>query len=104
MADRGAVLGACLLMAPAPGTAGTAGVADVVWLLLAVIVGGLCAVADGRRGAIAVPAAYLLAGCPWAASAVGAPLVVYDLVRQSALGSRRARLLAVCCVPLSVVT
>ena len=103
MADRGAVLGACLLMAPAPGTAGTAGVADVVWLLLAVIVGGLCAVADGRRGAIAVPAAYLLAGCPWAASAAGAPLVVYDLVRQSALGSRRARLLAVCCVPLPVV-
>ena len=46
MADRGAVLGACLLMAPAPGTAGTAGVADVVWLLLAVIVGGLCAVAE----------------------------------------------------------
>ena len=103
MADRGAVLGACLLMAPAPGTAGTAGVADVVWLLLAVIVGGLCAVADGRRGAIAVPAAYLLAGCPWAASAAGAPLVVYDLVRQSALGSRRARLLAVCCAPLPVV-
>lgn len=103
MADRGAVLGACLLMAPAPGTAGTAGVADVVWLLLAVIVGGLCAVADGRRGAIAVPAAYLLAGCPWAASAAGAPLVVYDLVRQAVLGSRRARLLAVCCAPLPVV-
>ena len=103
MADRGAVLGACLLMAPAPGTAGTAGVADVVWLLLAVIVGGLCAVADGRRGAIAVPAAYLLAGCPWAASAAGAPLVVYDLVRQAVLGSRRSRLFAVCCAPLMAV-
>ena len=103
MADRGAVLGACLLMAPAPGTAGTAGVADVVWLLLAVIVGGLCAVADGRRGAIVVPAAYLLAGCPWAASAAGAPLVVYDLVRQAVLGSRRSRLFAVCCAPLPVV-
>lgn len=102
LADRGAVLGACLLMALAPAP-GAVGAAEVVWLLLAVVVGGLCAVADGRRGAIVLPASYLLAGCPWAASAVGAPLVVYDLVRQWALGSRRARLLAVCCAPLPVV-
>ena len=102
LADRGAVLGACLLIALAP-AAGAVGAAEVVWLLLAVVVGGLCAVADGRRGAIALPAFYLLAGCPWAASAVGAPLVVYDLVRQWALGSRRARLLAVCCAPLMAV-
>ena len=76
MTDRGAVLGACLLMAL---VSGAVGAAEVVWLLLAVVVGGLCAVADGRRGAIVLPASYLLAGCPWAASAVGAPLVVYDL-------------------------
>lgn len=100
MTDRGAVLGACLLMAL---VSGAVGAAEVVWLLLAVVVGGLCAVADGRRRAIVLPASYLLAGCPWAASAVGAPLVVYDLVRQSALGSRRARLLAVCCAPLMAV-
>ena len=50
LADRGAVLGACLLMVLAPGAVGAA---EVVWLLLAVVVGGLCAVADGRRGAIA---------------------------------------------------
>ena len=103
LADRGAVLGACLLMALAP-AAGAVGAAEVVWLLLAVVVGGLCAVADGRRGAIVLPAFYLLAGCPWAASTAGAPLVVYDLVRQTALDPRRARLLvAACCAPLPVV-
>ena len=90
-------------MALAP-AAGAVGAAEVVWLLLAVVVGGLCAVADGRCGAIALPASYLLAGCPWAASTAGAPLVVYDLVRQTALDPRRARLLvAACCAPLPVV-
>ena len=81
LADKSVVFGVCGLLAlfsgatQAADTADAAGPAAVVWLLLAVITSGLCAVADGRRGAIALPAFYLLAGCPWAASAVGAPLV-----------------------------
>ena len=49
LADRGAVLGACLLMALVPGAVGAA---EVVWLLLAVVGGGLCAVADGSSSKV----------------------------------------------------
>ena len=90
LADKSVVLGVCGLLAlfsgatQAADTADAAGPAAVVWLLLAVITSGLCAVADRRRALIVIPGAYLLLGCSTTASVPGAPLVVYDLVRIAA--------------------
>ncbi|MFC2599038.1 MAG: two-component sensor histidine kinase, partial [Actinomyces massiliensis] len=91
LTDKGVLLGACVLSALAGGAVSAA---VVVWLLLAVAVGGLCAVVEHRREAIAAPACYLVLGCFTTASLVGAPLVVYDLTRAAALGPRWARLVA----------
>ena len=107
LADKSVVLGACGLLALFSGATRAAGTADaaepaaVIWLLLAVITSGLCAVADWRCALIVIPGAYLLLGCSTTASVPGAPLVVYDLVRIAALGLGRNRGIALlCCAPL----
>lgn len=100
LTDKGVLLGACVLSALAGGAVSAI---VVVWLLLAVAVGGLCAVVEHRREAIAAPASYLVLGCLTTASLVGAPLVVYDLTRAAALGPRWARLVALACCALSAV-
>ena len=107
LADKSVVLGACGLLALFSGATRAAGTADaaepaaVIWLLLAVITSGLCAVADWRRALIVIPGAYLLLGCSTTASVPGAPLVVYDLVRIAALGLGRNRGISLlCCAPL----
>lgn len=101
LTDKGVLLGACVLSALAGGAVSAA---VVVWLLLAVAVGGLCAVVEHRREAIAAPACYLVLGCFTTASLVGAPLVVYDLTRAAALGPRWARLVAPVCCALSALS
>ena len=101
LADKSVVLGACGLLALFSGATRAAGTADaaepaaVIWLLLAVIAAGTCAVV-GRRSAVVVPASYLLLGGLTSASVAGAPLAFYDLVR-AVPGSRPARLLASVC-------
>ena len=101
LTDKGVLLGACVLSALAGGAVSAA---VVVWLLLAVAVGGLCAVVEHRREAIAAPACYLVLGCFTTASLVGAPLVVYDLTRAAALGPRWARLVAPVCCAVSALS
>ena len=97
LADKGALLCGCLLLALIVGQAGTA---TVIWLIAAVTIAGLSMTVDQRRWGIAVPAAYLLVGALSADSVAGAPLVVYVLARLGALTTRRARMTAVAaCVP-----
>ena len=97
LADKGALLCGCLLLALIVGQAGTA---TVIWLIAAVTIAGLSMSADQRQWGIAAPAAYLLAGALSTDSVTGAPLVVYALARLGALTTRRARMTAVAaCVP-----
>ena len=97
LADKGALLCGCLLLALIVGQAGTA---TVIWLIAAVTIAGLSMSADQRQRGIAAPAAYLLVGALSADSVAGAPLVVYALARLGALTTRRARMTAVAaCVP-----
>ena len=97
LADKGALLCGCLLLALIVGQAGTA---TVIWLIAAVTIAGLSMSADQRQWGIAAPAAYLLVGALSADSVAGAPLVVYALARLGALTTRRARMTAVAaCVP-----
>ena len=97
LADKGALLCGCLLLALIVGQAGTA---TVIWLIAAVTIAGLSMSADQRQRGIAAPAAYLLVGALSMDSVTGAPLVVYVLARLGALTTRRARMTAVAaCVP-----
>lgn len=97
LADKGALLCGCLLLALIVGQAGTA---TVIWLIAAVTIAGLSMSADQRQWGIAAPAAYLLVGALSTDSVAGAPLVVYALARLGALTTRRARMTAVAaCVP-----
>ena len=97
LADKGALLCGCLLLALLVGRAGTAA---VIWLIAAVTIAGLSMSVDRRRWGIAAPAAYLLVGALSTDSVAGAPLVVYVLARLGALTTRRARMAAVAaCVP-----
>ncbi|PKY74219.1 two-component sensor histidine kinase [Actinomyces oris] len=97
LADKGALLCGCLLLALIVGQAGTA---TVIWLIAAVTIAGLSMSADQRQWGIVAPAAYLLVGALSADSVAGAPLVVYALARLGALTTRRARMTAVAaCVP-----
>jgi len=89
LADKGVLLCGCLLLVLLVGQVKTSA---VIWLIAAVTTAGLSMTVDQRRWGIAVPAAYLLVGALSTDSIAGAPLVVYDLVRQWARGSRRARL------------
>ena len=97
LADKGALLCGCLLLALIVGQAGTA---TVIWLIAAVTIAGLSMSTDQRQWGIAAPAAYLLVGALSMDSVTGAPLVVYVLARLGALTTRRARMTAVAaCVP-----
>ena len=80
LTDKGVLLGACVLSALAGGAVSAA---VVVWLLLAVAVGGLCAVVEHRREAIAAPACYLVLGCFTTASQVGARSETHTSEQQS---------------------